>query len=244
MGGPGRDPAAGSRGGPGGERRPTIARVTTPAPRAIIWDWNGTLLDDVDLCVASLATAMTEHGLEPLDREAYRARFGWPIRDFYSSVGFVTDEAFTAGANHYLEFFWAGVAAVPLQPHAREVLQEVAGLGLRQVLISATRQDQLSRQLAPHDLGGHFEALLGVMEALDPNKEHVVTRWLSRTGLAPGEVVMVGDTNHDEEIAARLGTAFVRFAHGAQAPTPGTDSPLLDDLRDLVPLLRDRLDQA
>lgn len=218
--------------------------MSTSALRAIIWDWNGTLLDDVDLCVASLATAMTEHGLEPLDREAYRARFGWPIRAFYSSVGFVTDEAFTAGASRYLELFRAGVGAVALQPHAREVLQEVAGLGLRQVLISATRQDQLSRQLAPHDLGGHFEAMLGVTEALDPNKEHVVTRWLSSAGLAPGEVVMVGDTNHDEQIAATLGTGFVRFAHGAQAPAPGTDAPLLADLRDLVPLLRARLPQS
>lgn len=219
-----------------GVSKPGLPAGTSDGVKAVIWDWNGTLLDDLDICVRCLGAVLQSRGMPALGREDYRSRFGWPIRDFYRGLGFHSDADFASAAGHYVELFAQAVTTARLHPHATETLRAVAALGLRQVLISATHRDQLAGQLAPHSLGGQFEQVLGVTEALDPSKEGLVRAWLAGSGLHPSEVVMIGDTNHDEQIAEQCGTGFVRWGRGAQAPRPGTPR-VVEDLREIPRLL-------
>ena len=53
-------------------------------PELILWDWNGTLLDDVDLCVDALNRLLAGFGYpQRYDHERYRAIFGFPIEEYY-----------------------------------------------------------------------------------------------------------------------------------------------------------------
>ncbi|WP_420176173.1 HAD family hydrolase [Luteococcus sp. OSA5] len=209
-----------------------------PTVAAVIWDWNGTLLDDLGLCLASINVALREAGLpEVSGPQAYREAFGWPIREYYRRLGFVGDDEFRRGASRYVELFDAGVAHVGLHDGAREALTAIEGLGLRQVLISATRQERLGPQVDGHGLTSCFEAVLDTDEALDPSKQGIVARWLEASELPASQVLMVGDTNHDEEIAAELGCPFVRFTSGNQAPSAASTAPRIGHLSQLAELV-------
>jgi phosphoglycolate phosphatase len=203
----------------------------------VCWDWNGTLLDDTAVALAAMNTVLEERGLAPLpDVEAYRSVFGFPVQAFYARLG-VPDEGFRGAAERYLELFAAQVGRARLHDDAAATLSAIGRLGVAQVLISATVPDVLARQMGPHALTDHFEQVLGITDAYAPSKTAVVAHWLRSSGHAPRRVLMVGDTNHDEEIASGLGVGFVRFAHGHQAPADDR-YPVVQHLGEVVDHVR------
>ncbi len=198
--------------------------------RAVCWDWNGTLLDDAEICRQVMNTVLVEHGREPLtDLEAYRSVFRFPIRDFYRSVG-VDDDRFVVAATAYLERLARRVGEARLHAGAHSTVAAIRGLGIRQVLASATVAQALERQMEPHDLDGAFEAVLTIDDPYRASKHDVIRSWLTTSGLEPGDVLIIGDTNHDHEIAEDLGTEFLHFeaGHGSHAGSARRISTLED----------------
>lgn len=212
-------------------------RFPSSAVDVVCWDWNGTLLDDTAVALTAMNVVLGERGLPVLpDVEAYRRVFGFPVRDFYARLG-IADVDFRMAAGRYLELFAAAVGAAHLHAEARSALTAIARLGVAQVLISATVLHVLEQQMAPHAIAGHFDQVLGITDAYAPSKADVVAGWLRSSGHEPRRVLMVGDTNHDEEIAEELGLGFVRFAQGHQEP-PGHDRhPVVHRLGDVVRLV-------
>ncbi|SKC57178.1 HAD family hydrolase [Plantibacter cousiniae (nom. nud.)] len=201
---------------------------------AVCWDWNGTLLDDVEVALAAMNTVLRRRGLAEIsDQEAYRAVFGFPIRAFYARLG-VDAADFLEAADEYLALFAAGVGSASLQPQARATLAAIDVLGVEQVLISATPEVTLERQLAPHSLHGHFAHVHGITDVYAASKEHVVTAWLEDSRHDPRRVLMVGDTNHDEEIAEALQVRFLRFDGGHQDAPSHRRHPVISSLGEIV----------
>jgi phosphoglycolate phosphatase len=206
----------------------------TRAIDVVCWDWNGTLLDDAAVALAAMNSVLHERGLPVLqDVETYRRIFGFPVQTFYTRLG-ISDVDFRAAAGRYLELFAQLVGQAPLHAEADAALTAIGRLGAEQVLISATLVEVLQRQLAPHAVADHFDQVLGITDAYAPSKADVVESWLRSSGHDPRRVLMVGDTNHDEEIAENLALSFVRFAHGHQEPPDHDRHPVVHRLRDVV----------
>ncbi len=205
---------------------------------AVCWDWNGTLLDDAALALQAMNAVLRERDLPVLtDADAYRRVFGFPVRAFYARLG-IEEAGFRSAADRYLALFAALVGQAPLHADAVATLETVRRLGVGQVLISATVVDVLARQLAPHAITGRFDRVLGITDAYAASKADVVATWLRSSGHDPARVLMVGDTNHDEEIADALGVRLVRFARGHQEPPDHDRHPVVHHLRDVVPYVR------
>lgn len=207
--------------------------------RAICWDWNGTLLDDVDVCLQVMNDVLTELGESPLpDAVAYRSTFRFPIRDFYSDVG-IDGARFQSAVSLYLQRLELRASESRLQAHARQTLDEVHRMGIRQVLASATLPDLLELQMAPHAVSGAFEEILAIDDPLSASKRDVIGRWLANSGLSPEQVLLIGDTNHDREIAYELGTHFLHFGGGHQLHSEiGASIDALDQLPQLLSAAR------
>lgn len=207
----------------------------------VIWDWNGTLLNDVALCARLLDELLARHGYQPLgDVAAYRGVFGFPIRDYYQRAGF--DFARHPYEDLAAEWFAAYTAArlhCPLQPGARDVLRALREKGVRQVVLSASHEDALAAELAHFALRGYFEEVLGLSDFYAASKVARGAAWLAASGLNPAEAVLVGDSLHDWEVARALGTRCVLFSGGHQLPrtlaTAG--APVIARLTELLPLL-------
>lgn len=217
--------------------RPGRLRVVTNSERGridvVCWDWNGTLLDDVDVARAAMNAVLRDRELPVIpDQDAYRRVFGFPIRDFYARLGIV-EAQFAAAADQYLRLFADMVGQASLHRDARETLATVSMLELEQVLISATPEDTLHAQLAPHDVSDSFTQIHGITDVYAASKAHVVDSWLRASGHDPRHVLMIGDTNHDEEIAEALEVRFLRFQNGHQEPPTHRRHPVIGKLRDV-----------
>ena len=201
---------------------------------AVCWDWNGTLLDDTAVALEAMNAVLDERGLPVIpDVEAYRRIFAFPVQVFYGRLG-ISDADFRAAAGRYLELFAFRVGRARLHAGAGATLSAIGQLGVEQVLISATVGDVLDTQMAGHAVAGHFDQILGITDAYAPSKADVVTGWLRASGHDPRRVLMVGDTNHDEEIAERLALGFIRFTRGHQQPPAHDRHPVVHHLGDVV----------
>jgi phosphoglycolate phosphatase len=70
----------------------------------IIWDWNGTLLDDVDICVDTINTLLIKYKKDPISKASYKKLFTFPIQNYYSKLGFdVSLENFKKIVNNFIE---------------------------------------------------------------------------------------------------------------------------------------------
>ena len=105
----------------------------------VIWDWNGTLLDDVDLVVDIMNGLLAPRGLRPLDVPRYHEVFTFPVRDYYERLGFdFAREPFEELAIEFITGYSARWPEADLRSGARRGIDELARRGLGQSVLSAT----------------------------------------------------------------------------------------------------------
>ena len=184
----------------------------------IFWDWNGTLLDDLDLSLDILNDILGAFDYpQRFTEDSYREIFGFPIEDYYIRVGFdFARHPYPMLAQCYMDRYNAAVPHCPAMAHAAETLARLQGLGYQQVILSASRRDYLIEQVSARGLKGYFTELLGLSDIYGVSKVQAGLDYLQTSGLNPAACVMVGDTDHDAEVAAAMGIRCILIASGHQ----------------------------
>ena len=105
----------------------------------IFWDWNGTLMDDVDFTHECLNWMLETHGYpQRYDLAAYRELFGFPIEDYYRCAGFdFARHPYPELAARFMEHYNAGVPGCAVTAHAVDTLQTLSRMGWQQAVLSA-----------------------------------------------------------------------------------------------------------
>lgn len=195
-------------------------RVAGVSPPYILWDWNGTLLDDTDAAIEALNVQLRQRNLPCITRDWYRDNFAFPVRPFYARCGIdLAHEDWAALAREY----HATYAALPkrLNVETRAALARVRAAGDGQSIISALRQDLLDAAVDAYGLRDSFEFVYGV-DSLDGESKLARARELLVRVLAdgrqPDDVVLIGDSLHDKEVADALGIRCVLCAQGGHSP--------------------------
>ncbi len=206
--------------------------------RHVVWDWNGTLFDDLHCVLGVTNQLLDEFELPPLAGVPdYQAVFRFPVAAYYADLGFDTSPGgnFEAASVRYIELYLAAARTCGLHEGAAETLAALHQDGVSQVVVSASEQQNLVAQLAPFGLDAWLDAALGLTDIYAASKKAVAERWLAEAGADPAEVVFVGDSEHDFEIADALGARCVLFSGGHQshAHLASLGVPVIDDLRDV-----------
>lgn len=184
----------------------------------VIWDWNGTLLDDTKMCYLIANEMRVERGMEPLPRlEDYRAIFTFPVIDYYRRMGYTFEtEPFENISRQFVAMYAERFPSCPLQACAEEALSAVLDTGARQVLLSATGQDKLDDQVRHFELNRYFERVIGGSNNLAHGKADYAIDFLNESGVSPARALFVGDTDHDFEIASSIGCGCALLVPGHQ----------------------------
>ena len=181
----------------------------------IMWDWNGTLLDDTWLCVEVLNGILTAEDKEPITIDDYRMHFGFPVIRYYEHLGFETDElSFAEVSRRFISAYEERWLECHLQPGADHWLKRLSDLGVSQSVLSAAKQEALEFGVNHFGLRRHFQALVGLDNIYAAGKIELGKRWIAQLDWEPSEILLVGDTLHDHEVAEAMGTDCVLFTHG------------------------------
>jgi len=207
----------------------------------VLWDWNGTLLDDRLFTLDCLNDLLKQHGYsQRYGVAAYLELFDFPIEEYYKKAGFdFARHPYPMLAEEFMARYNPGSAVCGPVPGAEATLRTLQGMGLRQVILSATRRDTLQRQVTDRGLQHYFEELIGLGDIYGKSKVQAGIDWMQRTGIDPACAVMIGDTLHDAEVAAAMGARciLVTTGHHSRRKLETAGCPVADDLRQIPDLL-------
>lgn len=207
--------------------------IPASRPSILLWDWNGTLLDDLALCLRVINTMLTARELPQVSRETYLDVFDFPVKEYYLRLGFdFSREPFERISTEFITAYEQGRPDCPLMDGARAALTSAADLGIAQSILSASRLDYLLRAVREYHLADFFQKVLGLDNHHAAGKGQLAEEWLSRQKCRPDQVLMIGDTTHDAEIAGTLGIAciLVPNGHHSRERLLGTGAPVFDSL--------------
>ena len=189
----------------------------------ILWDWNGTLLDDTQAALDTLNIMLGRRGVKPIALKFFRDHFAFPCRPFYDTIGMhVEDAEWDALAKEYHDIY----AEQPkeLNRETMAALERVKRSGAKQSIISALRQDLLDEVTARMGVAPYMECIYGVDNLDGASKlDRAIELLTHLVGTAEegdrmlSNVVLIGDALHDKEVADALGVKCVLCGQGSHA---------------------------
>lgn len=185
--------------------------------RHLIWDWNGTLLNDVDDCLAVLNDMLKKRCLTPLSYQQYRDLFNFPVLDFYQQIGFdFAAESFDDVACEYHAGYARRLPECRLHTGAQQILRAAAGAGYNQSLLSAYPQNALENAIKYFQVGSWFTKVIGLDDHFAHSKLDNGKRFIKELNIDPGQILLIGDTLHDFEVADAVGIDCTLLTNGHQ----------------------------
>ena len=201
----------------------------------IIWDFNGTVLDDLDVGIESVNTLLRARGIKELkSREEYRSVFGFPIIKYYEKIGFdFSKESFSTVAVEWVEQYMSHVPNAKPNEGVVEMLEEIKKNGAKNILISATELNMLKKQLSMLGVSHLFDEVYGLDNIHAQNKVEIAREW--RRNNPNAKAIFVGDTDHDFESATAIDTDCVLFVGGHQSKETLSSfgCPIIESIQEL-----------
>ena len=182
----------------------------------IIWDFNGTILDDVEAGIKSVNKMLSDRSLPTIkDKEHYRRVFRFPIIEYYRSLGFDFDaEPYEVLAPIWVELYLINSQSSPIREGFMQAFDHFAQTGVRQYVLSATEHNMLSGQLDQLGILSLFDGVYGLGNIHAHSKTELAVKWRKEHPCA--KVLFIGDTEHDYDTAKTMDADCALICGGHQ----------------------------
>lgn len=212
----------------------------------IVWDWNGTLLHDIDAVIVATNASFAEFGFAPITLETYRDLYVVPVPKFYERLmgRLPTEEEWLVMDETFHRYYWAAAAAAGLAEGALELLRGWQADGLTQSLLSLAPHDKLVPLVRTHGIDGHFLRVDGRTGPSHTTKAGHLVRHMAAmepAGVTAGRTVLIGDAVDDALAAAHVGARAVLYTGGSHSRTSleAAGVPVVDTLAEAVATARE-----
>ena len=183
----------------------------------LVYDFNGTILNDVDVCVKAENKTIEHFHLDrpPLSREEYLKLFTFPVKHYYELVGFDWNvNPYEEVGQYWFNWYRELRNEYRVFDGVEEILEENHRKGLKNILLSASSLVELKKQLDELGIAQYFDEVLGIDNIYAGSKVDIALNWIADKD--PKECLMIGDTLHDLETARAMGIDCVLVANGHQ----------------------------
>ena len=182
----------------------------------VIWDFNGTIMNDVDIAVAGVNDMLEKRHMPLTNRADYLNMIESPIIEYYKKLFDLTVVSFDDIQVEFLESYNRRLGEAGLLPGVADALAYFAGHGLRQCVISSFEQSRLRRMVEDLSIRHYFDSVSGADNTRAEGKVDRGLDWLRSSGADPQKVLVIGDLDHDFEMARTLGADCILIAAGHQ----------------------------
>jgi phosphoglycolate phosphatase len=202
----------------------------------IIWDWNGTLWDDTWLCTEINNHMLKRRGLPGITLETYRAKLCFPVSEYYCQLGFdYGNDPYNQLAEEFIAEYEARRFECALQDGAHELIGHLHSKGIPQAVLSAYQQDALLQAVEYFGLTRFFSDIIGLNDIYAAGKVDNGKKYMDGINIVPNEVLFIGDTIHDFEVAEAMGVGCILVAngHNSKPRLEVCGVPVFDSLHDV-----------
>ncbi len=205
----------------------------------MIWDWNGTLFDDLDVCFYCINRLLYNHGYKPLYTYAeYKKVFCFPIKQYYQNAGFDFSKIpYETLADEYMRMYLPLADNCRLNKDALCVIDELNNRGVKQVILTASKKENLLRQLSHFDITDKFDMLLATDNHYCHSKLQLAESFIQNAKDARN-IYFIGDSLHDAEVAKAMGAKIFLHTCGHQSLSPSSEYTLLNGIKEVLEYIK------
>ncbi|MBO5857514.1 MAG: HAD hydrolase-like protein [Clostridia bacterium] len=187
--------------------------------RNILWDWNGTLIDDAVTSLDCVNDMLESMGKPLITLEQYYTYVETPIIGFYRHI--LTDEEldFPTISKSFHESYNNRLNTTELADNARNVLKTLKENGAKQYIITATKEESARSLTVKYGVNEFFDGIFGADNTLAESKIQRALKFFNDNNINPRDTIFIGDTLHDLETANALGVDCILVTFGHQGKT-------------------------
>ncbi len=182
---------------------------------------------------------LAKRDMSTISHDHYQKIFGFPVIDYYRRLGFdFKDESFEVVGTEFIDGYEQHKYDVGLHQGVEKVLGLLSDKGVTHSILSAYKQNTLDELVGHFGLTDRFLKIVGLDNHYAHSKVENAIHWMLELALKPSEVLFVGDTEHDYEVAEALGVDCVLIPGGHQTrkALSKTGATILNNLSDILQL--------
>lgn len=222
--------------------------------RLVAFDWNGTILSDTIACMVADDAALVCLGYKPIGLKKFQETFEIPLLKFYEKVGVDTNvpkDKYKESETIFHKVYEERAAKSRTRAGVRDLLEWLKEHKVKCIIFSNHLPESIQRHLKRLKIAHYFETIIANThehEVLFKRaKGEKLKAYLSEKGVNPKQVLIVGDTTEEIEIARELGGISVALTDGYNStPRLKAAKPdyLLRDLRQIEGIINKKHKQG
>ena len=182
----------------------------------IVWDWNGTIVDDAALFVLIMNFFLKKNSLKKINLQKYKTSFCFPVENYYKKLGFdLTEDEFKSLSSDFIKFYKKKMFIPGLKSGVFPVIEYLFNQSCKQFVVSAQEQNLLLRSVKHYGVSVFFDGVFGLNNNYAKSKLSCVKKHISPLIDLNNKVLFIGDTAHDYEVARAVGAdcCLVSWGH-------------------------------
>jgi phosphoglycolate phosphatase len=199
----------------------------------IVFDFNGTIIDDVQLCLDLLNEMLEVEHLPLVSYSRYKEIFTFPIIEYYKKAGFTFENrSFKEMSEWFVKKYQPASYKCNLYPNIREEIASLKERGYKVILLSASQIDNLKEQTDRFNITSLFDKILGIDNIEAKSKLEIAKKYFEKENINMKECLFIGDSTHDYEVGHTLGgdVLLVTYGHQSKEVLSSCNVPLIDSI--------------
>lgn len=205
----------------------------------IAWDWNGTILNDIDAAIGAVNIMLDNRGLDRITLKQYYSYMDTPIIKFYEHILDLEKENFADISKEYNMYYNTLLKGDEVSEDTVECLEQIKAKGINQIILSSFECNKLTELLKEYKIYDYFSAVLGAGDFAAGSKTERAISYIKEKGFSPEKTVIIGDMLHDAEVANEVGCdcILVKGGHHNEEILSATGYPIVDSIPDAMKLI-------
>ncbi len=202
----------------------------------VIWDWNGTLINDAHIACAAVNDILCDLGRKNIDMDDYYHLMRDGMDHYYDYLFYPEKAPFDRLVVWFSKYYDERIKNASLHEGTVNVLKTLRDMGIVQAVVSSSHKEKVRRDTCAFGIDSYFDEVLGADDLMIGSKTERARLYLERKGISPERTLFVGDMTHDRDTAAGVGAEYVVIPKGHQnrALLESKGVKLITDITDVI----------
>jgi len=217
--------------------------------KLVAFDWNGTLFADAQAVCDACNHFIAAMGGKPITLPTYREKFVVPVIDFYESIGLPRAKVLKnskKNAEIFHKYYELRASTIRSRSNSKQLLHWLSQQNISSVIFSNHIVNRIQEQIERLSIAKYIDKVIAnsqLDEALKGrNKQGKLAEYIRTKKLNPNEVLIIGDSSEEVEIAKNIGSICIAITHGHYSTHRiKTSKPdyLINDLKEVIKIITD-----